>query len=508
MSTFLENNKRIAKNTVILYIRTLFVLIVKLYTSRLILKYLGVTDYGIYNIVASFIAMFSLLNGALTTSIQRFITYALGEKNIQKVRDIFSASLIILSFLSLIIVGIAETIGLWYVNNKLNIPLDRMEATNLVYQFSIITFVLEVITVPYNSLLTAYENFKAFAYFDILNSVLSLLLVLSIGYIYFDALIYYGAGLLIIAILIRLLYSSYCHRHYATSRFIIIKDKSLYKNLFSFSFYSFFGNMGSVLGEGGINIVINIFFGVALNATRGVSTQVSNAVGGFIRSFTTALNPQITKSYAEHNTERYTNLVFYSAKYSFLLLTLFLIPVMVNVKFLLTLWLVEIPPYCEIFVQLMLLQSLIHILFNPITTIVNATGDIKFYQIGTFFILISNIIFIYIAYMYRYPVYMGIIIQCIITFFQLLFSMFIMEKKTNIKAITFFKQVIFPVFVVFIICLTIAWGCKCLFELQSWHPIISVISSIIITIIISLYFGVSTNIRKKMFISIKNKIKQ
>lgn len=501
-----DNNKRIAKNTIILYARTLFVLAVKLYTSRLILKYLGVTDYGIYNIVASFIAMFSVLNGALVTSIQRFLTYSLGERNIKKVQEVFSASLIILFFLSIIIVLIAETVGLWYVNSKLNIPSERLVAANWVYQFSIITFVMNVITVPYNSILTAYENFKAFAYFDILNVILTLVLVISLGFVSFDQLIYYGAGLLVIAIMIRFLYSFYCQKHYEASHFLIVKDKSLYKSLFSFSFYSFFGNMGSVIGEGGINIVINLFFGVALNATRGISTQVANAVGGFTRSFTTALNPQITKSYAEHDIERYTKLVFYSAKYSFLLLTVFLVPVMVNIDYLLKIWLTDIPPYSEIFVQLMLLQSLIYVLFTPITTIVNATGNIKLYQIGTFLILISNIVFIYIAYALGSAAYVGIVVQCVITFVQVLFSIFVMQKIVKIKAFPFIKDVVIVCFTVFVACWGVSLVCKHLLNSLDSHPILSLIVSVIVTALFCFYLGVNQSVRKQLTIALKNKM--
>lgn len=504
-----ENNKVIAQNTVILYLRTLFVLIIKLYTSRLILQYLGVEDYGVYNIVASFIAMFTIFNGALTTSIQRFLTYSLGERDIQRVRDIFSASLLILLFLSIGIALIAETLGLWYINNELNIPKERIVAANWVYQFSIITFILEVITVPYNSILTAYENFKAFAYFDILNTLLTLILVISLPYIPFDSLIYYGLGILIIAVFIRYLYSYYCKKNYEASHFRIVKNRNLFKNLFLFSFYSFFGNMGSVIGEGGINIVINLFFGVSLNATRGISTQVSNAVGGFIRSFTTALNPQITKNYAEKNIERYTSLVFHSAKYSFFLLTLFLIPVMINVKYILSLWLINIPPYSEIFIQLMLIQSLIHILFNPITTIINATGNIKTFQIGTFIILISNIGFIYLIYKIGYPAYSGIIIQCITTFIQLLFSIVIMEKTTQISALLFIRKIVIYCFIIFLICFSNAYIFKYyIIDINQIHPIFSILYSTISTFIIIFYTGLDYEKRKILYQIIINKIRK
>lgn len=502
-----ENNKRIAKNTLILYLRTLFILVVKLYTSRLILQYLGVEDYGIYNIVGSFITMFTIFNGALTTSIQRFLTYSLGEKDTKKVKEVFSVSLTILLSLSFLIALIAETIGIWYVNHKLNVPTERLFATNWVYQFTILTFILDVITVPYNSILTAYENFKAFAYFDILNTILTLILVLSIPYIPLDHLIWYGLGLLIIAIVIRYIYSFYCRKHYEASHFSMSYNKKLFKQLFVFSFYSFFGNMGSVIGEGGINIVINFFFGVTLNATRGISTQVSNAVGGFIRSFTTALNPQITKSYAEHDLIRCQELVFNSAKYSFLLLTLFLVPVIINIRYILTIWLTNIPPQSEIFIQLMLIQSLIHILFNPITTIVNATGNIKAYQIGTFIILISNIMFIYIIYQLGYPAYSGIIIQCAITFIQLLYSIYIMQKITGISGSLFLEKIVLPSFSIFLLTLFIAYTLKNWIIAINLHFIISIIASTIVSATMCFYLGLNKNNRNRIYKIITNKIK-
>lgn len=503
-----DNNKRIAKNTVILYGRTLFVLAIKLYTSRLILKYLGVTDYGIYNIVASFIAMFGLLNGALTTSIQRFLTYALGEKKEKIVQDTFSASLIILLFLSLLIVFVAETVGLWYVNYKLNIPANRMVAANWVYQLSIATFVMNVITVPYNAILTAYENFKAFAYFDILNTILALILVVTLSLVHFDLLIYYGVGLFGIALLVRFLYSYYCHKRYKTSHLRIVKEKSLYGNLFSFSFYSFFGNMGSIIGEGGVNIVTNLFFGVTLNATRGISTQVSNAVTGFIRSFTTAVNPQITKKYAEQDYEYCGKLVIYSAKFSFILLSIFVIPVIVNVEWVLRIWLTDIPPFADIYVQLMLVQASIHVLFNSITTVLNASGRIKVFQIGVFVILMSNIGIIYAIYSLGYPPYVGVIAQCIIYAVQLFFSMILMDKVVNIKFSLFSKQVLLPSFLVFTISLLLSFAIKHVGVTLNIHSLVLIVTTTMITIGISLAIGTNKSQKQYILNIVKNKTKR
>lgn len=502
MTDISSNNKRIAKNTIILYARTLFVLVLKLYTSRLILQYLGVTDYGIYNVVGSFIAMFTIFNGALTTSIQRYLTFSLGKRNYEEVRNVFSISMVILLCLCLVIIMFAESFGLWYVNSIMEVPEDRIFATNIVYQFSIFTFVLSVLTVPYNSILTAFENFKIFAYFDILNAVLAFLIVLSLPKVSFDLLIYYSGGLFLLSVLTRVLYGLYCHRKYEASHFRIVKDRTLCRNLFSFSFYSFFGNLGIVIGEGGINLVINLFFGVTLNATRGISTQVSNALGGFIRSFTMALNPQITKTYADNDIERCTNLVFYSAKYSFLIYLIFIIPVFVNVEYILSLWLTVIPPFTEMFIRLMLIQSLIHIIFNPITTVVNASGKIKAYQSGTFAILISNIFFIYIVYKLGYPAYAGLIVQCIVTFLQLVFSMIVMQKTTGINAKLFFIRSVIPSISVFFICLICSFAGRKLLQNAQFSPIVSVGSSLIITIATILYIGFNSSQRKKIVKSI------
>ena len=497
----MSNNNLIIKNTGVLYIRTLFSLCIKLYTSRLILEHLGISDYGVYSVVASFIAMFSLFSDSLTTTIQRFLTYSLGERNYDKVQKYFSASVCVLLSLSIFIVVVAEIIGVYYIQEKMVIPDNRVTAAVIVFQLSLLTFVISILSVPYNAILTANENFKIFAYIDILDSLLILLLVVSLKFVAFDKLVYYAVGLTVIAVFIRILYQYYCRKKYDEAKFKIIKDKQVYLELLSFSSLTFLGQAGVVIGEGGINLVMNAFFGVSVNATRGVSTQVSNAVGGFIRSFTTALNPQITKSYADGQYMRFTSLVYNSSKFSFLLLMVFMIPVYVNIDFLLDLWLTKIPPLTDIFVRIMLVQSLIHVLFNAPTTAIYATGKIKLFQSITFVLLMSNIVFIYILYLLGRPVYEGLILQCFTTFTQLLIYICILKRNAGMEIGAFVNKVVFPCFTIFLLSLSISF----VFKMYTL-PLVSVFMAFLICILMTCLFGLSKEQKVKLYYKIKSKL--
>ena len=501
-----SNNKRIVKNTLLLYFRTLFILFIKLYSSRLILEYLGVTDYGIYSLVASFIAMFSIFNSSLTSTIQRFLTFSLGLNDMQKVRNIFSASINILATICLIVIVFGETIGLFYLNTKLQIPLERLVAANWVYQFSLFTFVLGVITVPYNAILTAYENFKIFAYFDILNTVLGLAVIFLIPIIPMDRLVFYGLGLALVAVIIRFIYSCYCVKHYPTAHYYLVKDKYIYKELFSFSAWSFLGNTGTIISEGGLNVVMNIFFGVTINSAKGIGTQVSNAVGGFIRSFITAMNPQITKNYAEKNMERMQMLVFNSAKFSFLLLGVLVIPVIIDTPFLLNLWLVKTPDYTILFTRLILIQATIHVLFNSTNISVNASGKIKEYQIGNMAIQFASIIFVYIAFKLGLNAYSGLVIQCVFTTFLLFFDLYIQEKVVGFSINAFIKKVILPCALVFSLSIGLSYFAKFLIMSSLNILWLSLITSLMICFIVTYFIGLTRNQKKIIISTILKKI--
>lgn len=317
MSTNSINNKRIAKNTLVLYVRMIVLMLVHLYTSRLILKVLGVDDFGIYNVVGGFVAMFSLISGSLSNAISRFITFELGKNNIVRLKEVFSSAVSVQILLALGIIFISEIIGIWFLNVKMNIPADRMIAANCVFQCSLLTFAINLISVPYNASIIAHERMTAFAYISILEVLLRLAVVLLLFVIGFDKLIAYAILLVLVATLIRLIYGFYCTRHFEECHYNFTFNKQLVKEMTSLASWNVLGASGNILNIHGVNLLMNLFFGIKVNAARGLAVQVNSAVSQFVTSFTTAVNPQITKSYAQNDLSYTFKLVMMSSKYSF-----------------------------------------------------------------------------------------------------------------------------------------------------------------------------------------------
>lgn len=375
------NNKRIAKNALLLYFRTFFIMLVTLYTSRVVLNTLGVTDYGIYNVVGGVVMMFSVISGSLSSSISRFITYELGHGNFEKLKRIFSTSVNIQIGLSFIILVLAEVFGVWFLNTKMNIPAERMTAANWVLQCSLLSFVINLISVPFNACIIAHERMSAFAYISILEVVLKLVVVYMLLVSPYDKLATYACLLVVVALIIRMAYSLYCRRHFEESRYQFVYDKSLIKEMTGFAGWSFLGNGAYMLNVQGVDMLINIFFGVTLNAARGVATQVQNAVMQFVNNFTIAVNPQITKSYASGEKEYMCKLVCRGARFSYFLLFLFVVPIVCEADYILRLWLKIVPEYAPTFLRLTLFGSLMMLLGNSMLTAISATGNIKRYQL-------------------------------------------------------------------------------------------------------------------------------
>ena len=382
MSSHAENTRRIAKNTLVLYVRTLFTMLVSLYTSRVILNTLGVSDFGIINVVGGVVGMFSVISNSLSSSISRFITFELGHGNFNKLRLIFSTSVNIQIGISLIIVILAECIGVWFINHKLNIPEGRLIAANWVFQCSLLSFVIGLISVPYNACIIAHERMSAFAYISILETILKLVIVYMLFISPYDKLISYSILFVIVAIIIRLIYGWYCHNHFAESHYKFEYDKSLIKEMSGFAGWSFFGNGAYMLNTQGVDMLINIFFGVTLNAAKGVASQVQNAVMQFVGNFTVALNPQITKSYASGDREYMNKLVCRGARFSYFLLLIFTVPIVCEADYILHLWLKTVPEYAPIFLRLMLFGTLMTLLGNTMLTAIFATGKIRKYQLA------------------------------------------------------------------------------------------------------------------------------
>lgn len=381
MSNTTENNKRIAKNTLLLYFRMLFLMAVSLYTSRVVLNALGVEDFGIYNVVGGVVAMFSVLSGSLSAAISRFITYELGKGNQENLNKIFSSAVTIQLGLAGIIILLAETIGIWFLNVKMNIPEVRMEAANWVFQFSILTFAINLISVPYNASIIAHEKMSAFAYISILEAVGKLTIAYLIAISPIDKLIFYAILMCVVALIVRFTYGNYCKRHFNECTYHFIWDKQLLKSMFSFAGWNFIGASSAVLRDQGGNVVINLFCGPAVNAARGIAFQVNNAVNQFVGNFMTALNPQITKSYAAGDRGYMMTLIFQGARLSFYMLLLLSLPILVNTHYILALWLKIVPEHAVLFVQLILIFALSESISQPLITAMLATGKIRNYQI-------------------------------------------------------------------------------------------------------------------------------
>lgn len=366
-------------------------IVVNLYTVRLLWRVLGIDNYGIYNLVGGIVMMFAFLNSAMVASSQRFISFELGRGDKERLQKTFSISVTVHSLLAIVVLFLAETIGLWFLNVKLNIPTDRMVAANWVYQCSIIAFLLNVVSVPYNACIVAHEHMKIYGYFGILDVFLKLIIVLIISVLPFDKLISYAIMILIVSAVMRFIYGLYCSNHFEECHFKSFKDKTLMKDMFSFAGWSFLGNMGFSVRDQGLNIIVNMFFNVSVNAAKGIANQVSHVINGFASNFTMSINPQITKRYAIGDVKSMMNLVFNGCKYSILLMSFVVIPLIISADNVLHLWLGDVAPFTVGFLQLTLVLSWIECMVSPITTSLQATGNIKKFQILISIIMVANL---------------------------------------------------------------------------------------------------------------------
>lgn len=374
-----STNKRIAKNTLLLYIRTLFVMVISLFTSRVILNALGIEDYGIYNVIGGVVAMFSVISGALSSSISRFLTFELGKGYSARLNEIFSTSLNIQLCLSLIILILGEIVGLWFLNYKINIPEGRLYAANWVLQCSLLTFIINLISIPYNAAIIAHEKMSAFAYISILEVALKLIIAYLCYVSPVDKLITYSILLVCVSIVIRITYGIYCNYNFEETRYKKIYDRTLIKEMTGFAGWSFFTNCAYIFNTQGVNILINLFFGVGMNAARGIAVQVETAIKKFVIDFTTAINPQITKNYAAGNMEVMYKLICRGSKFSYLLMFCLSLPFLFETPTILKLWLNIVPEHTTAFFRLSIIGTLIDLLGNTGYTACMATGKIKKY---------------------------------------------------------------------------------------------------------------------------------
>lgn len=382
MSSNANNNKRIAKNTIFLYFRSILLLLISLYTSRVTLEVLGVEDFGIYQIVGGVVSMFSMLSSTLASASQRFITFALGENDYQKQRRVFSTCISLHIVLGLIVVVLLEILGIWFLNNKLNIPVGRLPVAGWVMQFSIATFFVNIISVPYNATIIAHEKMSAFAYISILEGLLKLGSVFLLMVISWDKLLLYSALYFLIALFLRVIYSVYSSSHFDEAKHIkLYIDKALFKDMFAFAGWNMIGSSALVLRNQGVDIVLNLFFGVTVNAAKGICNQVQAAVSQLVGNFTTAVKPQLVQSIARKDYSRTYSLIFRGGKMAFMLMMLMAVPIIVYCADILSVWLVEVPDYTVLMVQITFLYLLATTLSRFLIDSVLAYGTIKWFQI-------------------------------------------------------------------------------------------------------------------------------
>lgn len=452
MPSNIENSQRIAKNTLLLYFRTFIVLLISLYTSRVILRTLGVEDFGIYNVVGGVIVMLGYLTNSLSAASSRYITYDLGKGDLTQMKTTFGNILTIHFIMAGIIILIAETIGLWFVCTQLNIPIERQYAAMWVYQFAILSSVVALIGVPYNSAIIAHEKMSAFAYISISDVVLKLIIACVLPLIPYDRLIVYSFLFLCIQIFDRVMYGVYCTKHFEETKAHITYNKKLFKEIFNFAGWTMTGNIAAMGFSQGLNILLNIFFGPVVNAARGIAVQVQSACQQFCSNFQMALNPQLTKSYAQENLDYMHKLLIKSSKFSFYILFFIILPLMFEAEFVLKIWLGNVPEHTADFLRLILITGLLYTLANPVIVSVHATGKIKKFQIieGCMLLTIVPIAYLLLKFT-QVPPESVFIVHIIVETCTQYVRLRIILPMIKLKLSVYIKQVIFPILVVIVL---------------------------------------------------------
>ena len=506
MKNCFSNNKRIAKNTLFLYLRTLIILVVSLYTSRIVLNALGVEDYGIYNVVGGVVAMFNVISGALSSAISRFITFELGKGISEKLKTVFSTSVNIQVFFAIIILIIGEIVGVWFLNYKMNIPTERMVAANWVLQLSLLTFCVNLTNIPYNACIIAHEKMDVFAYVSIFEAVLKLLICYLIIVSPWDKLIFYASLQVCVVAIIRITYTVYCRKYFEESHYHFVFDKQTMKEMTGFVGWNLFTNSAYVFNTQGVNILINIFFGVTINAARGIATQVESAIMQLVNSFTTALNPQITKNYAAGNNDEMVSLVCRGAKFSYYLLFLFALPVIVETDSILKIWLKLVPPHAVNFVRLAIIAALMNIIGKTGFTACMATGNIRRYVLWVTSIGFLAFPLTWVAFALGAPSEATYIVFIIVYAAVEAVRLWIMKDLLHFPVGLFVREVVVKIVFVTVLSAIIPVIFTSLIEPSLIRVICTIIISVISAALTIYLFGLTTNERQLIVGMILNKI--
>lgn len=508
MSDNQSNNKRLAKNTISMYVRMLFLMLISFYTSRVVLQALGAEDFGTYNVVGGVVVMFTFINAAMTTGTQRHISFELGIPN-GNVGRIFSACFNIHLWLAVLIVILAETIGLWFLNAKLNFPEGRMTAVNWVYQLSVLACVLNIIRVPYNAVIIAYEKMSFYAYIGIIEGILKLAIVFMLAYSPCDKLVYYALLMMLVIAVVTFAYYVYCRKNFSEIRYSKVSDKALYKRLLNFSGWTLFGSVANMARNQGVTFIVNIFYGVIVNAAIGIANQVNAGITQFVTGFQQAFNPQLTKAEASKDREYQTKLINMTAKYSYLVILFCSVPILYNLDYLLTFWLGEYPAYSLEFCLWIVIATLIDSVSGPLWVTIFATGHIKSYQI---YISLLFLLVLPLGYacgvLGLEPQYI-FVIQALLNFLAILVRLYMMRGLLQFSFRRFAKDVFLPITLATVLIAPAIYVC----ELYMGQAIVIqqfLVQSLVIvsyTLIVIAVFGLKKSERIKIASLIKSIIK-
>lgn len=412
------------------------------FTSRILLNQLGVVDFGVYNVVGSIIVLLSFLNSTLSLSTQRFINFELGNGDLKKLQKVYSSSIVIHCGLALIILLLAETVGLWFLNYQMNIPEERMAAANYVYQFSIFSAMLSLTMIPYTATIIAHEHMSQYATIGIIDVFLRFLVAYMLCFMRSDKLIIYALAMFLIVLINYLIYYIYCKKNFLECSFIFSKDGQLYRKMLSFSGWNIFSSISMVLNGQVVSIILNIFFGPIVNAARGIAIQVNGAISGFVQNFQIAVNPRIIQTYAANDSITFYRLINQSAKFSFFLLLILVIPVWINIDNILQLWLGKVPEYTANFCRIVFISSLINTFSLPLATAANATGKIKIFQLACGIFELMNIPVSYLLLKLGNPPVVVYFVQLSITIATLFVRLIVLRRLINLNVIQFLNKIV------------------------------------------------------------------
>lgn len=502
----LQNNKRIAKNSILLFIRMLFSMGVSLYTTRAILDILGVVDFGIYNVVGGVIVFFGFINQTMSTTTSRFITTALGKNDERLLHNVFCMSINFHAAISLLTLLIGETIGLWFVLNKLTIPIERLDAALVLYHASVLSTCISILNVPYNASIIAHEDMGAFAYISIFQVFSKLIIVLLLPLFCYDKLILFSLLTIFISIIIQIIYWQYSFRKYKEAHFELLWDKQTWKEMSGFASWNITGDLAFMCNTQGLNILLNMFFGPIVNAARGVAVQVESVMIQFIGNFQTAINPQITISYASGNINQTKNLIYKASKFCFFLMFIIAVPFFLEIDYILELWLKNVPEHTIAFIRLTILMVSFDCLSKPLHLAINATGKVKGYQIiqSSLFIFLLPISYTLLKYSNILPEFI-ILLLLILKVIMLILRVFIISSLIGLNKKDYMEKVIIPSLVCF--CVSIIFPLMLILNIapSTFRLILTIIISFACSIITIYFLGLTKN-EKNFVVSLLRKL--